>query len=374
MIKTIRYCCQVGLVTAVLTSPEASFGRESNQADVAYGAGVQAFFSGNSAEAQRHLADAIQNNPDDPRPYYFRGLSLLRMGQTAEAREELAAGARFEAQRPGRYPVGRSLERVQGRDRLLLEDFRRQARADVSSLQNERQRTRYEQHAGGDAGVLRQQVAVPLQDLIEPSQLPQWTRSSAAVVSPQETAAAQESMDRDAAIAGATGAAGADSAGDDPFADDAESSAIADAQVADPFAVDTTDDQPFAADTTAGGQGIPPEKMLGIVGRVLRRAAPLPSLEGIGRNVPFWPGGELNGNSFDDVRDSTPEGSPAMPTDGGGPFDFGPPGPPPSTESDAGDDEPFGSSLDQPDASSDENGSPGTTPSEPPDEDPFGGF
>jgi hypothetical protein len=166
---TIRCCCLAGMATALLVMSPALFGEESNLAASAYGDGVNAYFSGNSAEAESLLAEAIQNTPHDPRPYYFRGLSLLRLGRAAEARREMAAGAAFEARASGRYPVGESLERVQGRDRLLLEEFRRQARAENSSLQTQRRRARYQQNAGGDAEVLRQQVAVPLEDLIQPS-------------------------------------------------------------------------------------------------------------------------------------------------------------------------------------------------------------
>jgi len=235
---------------------------------------------------------------------------------------------------------------------------------------------RYEQRTDTDGRVLRQQVAVPLEDLVEPSRLPEWTRSSAAVVAPRETAAAQGLVRTDAANTtddGTFDTSDTDAAGpmaDDPFADDAQPTAFADAPNADPFAVNAADDQPDDLAASADGQKIPPDKLWGIMGRVLRRAAPIPSLEGLGHSIPI-PGGPTNDDTMNDFGNSAAPGSTEMPTGDEQPFDFGEP----SSEVDGADDsDPFGSSPAQPGSPPDENEDMESAPSEPAEEDPFGGF
>jgi Tfp pilus assembly protein PilF len=117
-------------LSCALSTPSAAFARDWNAADMLYSRGVQAYFAGQDDEAEQYLTRAVQSNPNDPRPYYFRAMSRLRRGRDAEARQDMQAGAVVEARAPSRWAVGSALERVQGRDRLLLEDYRRRARVD----------------------------------------------------------------------------------------------------------------------------------------------------------------------------------------------------------------------------------------------------
>lgn len=112
---------------------------DSVPAQAVYGAGVHSFFAGQLGRSYDDLTNAIEAGSLDPRVYYFRGLAALRMGRTDEAEADFTKGAELEAdpQRLMVVDVARSLERVQGPDRLQLERHRTRARL-VSQQQNRR--------------------------------------------------------------------------------------------------------------------------------------------------------------------------------------------------------------------------------------------
>ena len=136
-----------------------------------YDQGVNAFFAGNSCRADALLSEALTFNSQDPRAYYFRALSLLRQGRVDEARGDMLVGAMVEAQSPQRYGIGTALERVQGPSRLMLEEFRCNARRDgavqattTTSAPAPQLITPQER----DSGVLREKRVVPLEELLRP--------------------------------------------------------------------------------------------------------------------------------------------------------------------------------------------------------------
>ena len=140
-----------------------------------YDRGVNAYFAGRSCQAEAFLAEAIQGNSHDPRAYYFRALSLLRQGRVDEARGDMLVGATLEAQLPQRFAIGAALERIQGGDRLMLEEFRRNARRDIvsqtSATSNLPPQTRAPQtfkFEEQDSAVLRERRIVPLEELLRP--------------------------------------------------------------------------------------------------------------------------------------------------------------------------------------------------------------
>ena len=145
------------------------------QASKLYDQGVNAYFAGRSGQADVLLSEAIQWNSQDPRGYYFRALSLLRQGRMDEARGDMVVGAALEAQLPHRYAIGAALERIQGGDRLMLEEFRCSARRDVV-LQTSATSTRPPQARAPqtiefeerDSAVLRERRIVPLDELLRP--------------------------------------------------------------------------------------------------------------------------------------------------------------------------------------------------------------
>lgn len=103
----------------------------------AIGRGVHAFHAGNFDRAYDDLTTAIEAGTDDPRAFYFRGLAALRLGRTGEADADFAAGADREAMEGSTRRISKSLERVQGCDRLALERFR--ARARLAGLQRDQE-------------------------------------------------------------------------------------------------------------------------------------------------------------------------------------------------------------------------------------------
>lgn len=100
-----------------------------------YGDGVHSFYAGNFQQSHDYLTQVVDIGTDDPRVYYFRGLSALRLGSQTEANEDFRKGATFEAERGNTRSVSRALERIQGPDRLLLEQSRSKARLALAKRQ-----------------------------------------------------------------------------------------------------------------------------------------------------------------------------------------------------------------------------------------------
>jgi hypothetical protein len=121
-----------------------------------YGSGVHQYFGGGYQQAIADLTQAIDGGTKDPRAYYFRALSWWRMGDTSRAQTDLAAGAKLESADVNQYyPVSKSLERVQGTGRLLVERYRVQARAEAYRREERRNLARYEAQRKAEAEVLR---------------------------------------------------------------------------------------------------------------------------------------------------------------------------------------------------------------------------
>jgi tetratricopeptide (TPR) repeat protein len=113
---------------ATLLVAGTSPAREDAVLAVAYGHGVHAYHSGDYQRAYEELSSAIDGGTQDPRAFYFRGLSAMKLGRYDEAEADFALGADTETRQGGDWPVGRSLERIQGQPRLQLEKHRVRAR------------------------------------------------------------------------------------------------------------------------------------------------------------------------------------------------------------------------------------------------------
>ncbi|HEX3656072.1 MAG TPA: hypothetical protein VHV55_09705 [Pirellulales bacterium] len=105
-----------------------------------YGSGVEAYYTGDYIRAFNLLNAAVQAGTHDPRVYYFRGLAETFLGRSPDAVRDFQKGAEFESSDASSVvDVGRSLERVQGPTRLLLERYRAAARlAAVAERQRQR--------------------------------------------------------------------------------------------------------------------------------------------------------------------------------------------------------------------------------------------
>src|SRR4051794_33626202 len=125
-----------------------------------YGRGVHAFFAGRMQDAFDSLNAAIGSGSRDPRAYYFRGLTLSRMGRPQEAIDDYHKGAELEMLGGEPYPVAKSLERIQGPERTALEGHRRATRLAIHNTQSAAERVRYEQVKRAEADALRGGVRV----------------------------------------------------------------------------------------------------------------------------------------------------------------------------------------------------------------------
>ncbi len=124
----------------------------------AYGQGVHAYNAGDVAGAEQSLTEAIKGGSKDPRAYYYRALTMMRMGRTDEAQADLRRGAEMEAADvAGIYPVSRSIERVQGQQRIAVEKYRAQAKMIAYQRAEASRKARYEQQAQLDKEAISRQ-------------------------------------------------------------------------------------------------------------------------------------------------------------------------------------------------------------------------
>lgn len=119
----------------------------ANSNDEEFGRGLTAFHEGQMERAVDIFSGLIDNNTTDPRAFYFRGLVFLRAGRPEQAEADFAAGAKLEANNNIRaYPVNKSLQFVQGSDRLKLEAFRDKAQQQRKDMRQKVLELRY--HSG----------------------------------------------------------------------------------------------------------------------------------------------------------------------------------------------------------------------------------
>lgn len=126
-----------------------------------YGRGVHAFFRGDYEQCQKLLETVVEEGTSDPRVYYFLGLADFNMGQKDAADQNFTKGARLELSGVSAYPIGKSLERVQGSARLALESFRNKVRTETYLKNKEDERKRFEDLKRQEDLVLRNRDAKP---------------------------------------------------------------------------------------------------------------------------------------------------------------------------------------------------------------------
>lgn len=110
-----------GIVLTIAVSAQA-------QQPNPYGQAVTAYNSGDYAAVEETLGALIEDGTTDARIYYYRGMARFADGKQDDARADFAEGARLEADGRSRETISRSLERVQGPVRQMLEQYRREAR------------------------------------------------------------------------------------------------------------------------------------------------------------------------------------------------------------------------------------------------------
>ena len=108
---------------------------QETDAEKVFGLAVHQYFAGEYSEAISDLSLALDGGAVDPRLYYYRGLAKLQQGDEEAAKSDFMAGAKLEARFDGQrnFNVGRSLMRVQGATRMMIEEARAEAKASVAS-------------------------------------------------------------------------------------------------------------------------------------------------------------------------------------------------------------------------------------------------
>lgn len=151
-----KRCLPFGLSLAFVLFVVQSVPAQDAVLDDYLGTGLHNYYERDYAQAMRHLSTAIEGGSQDPRTYYYRGLSKLRAGDTYGAHQDMQIGAHLESADVNQfYPVGKSLERVQGAERLTLEKYRKLARAQARQRRLEQDAARYERYRRNEAEVLR---------------------------------------------------------------------------------------------------------------------------------------------------------------------------------------------------------------------------
>ncbi len=200
-----------------------------------YGSGVHAFFSRDYVKAHEYLTSAIDGGSVDPRPYYFRGMAYLKLGRAEEAELDFQKGATKESRDVNKfYNVSKSLERIQGRARLTLEQHRVAARMAARQEAEKLQKARYEQIRQEEGRLLQQQIdESPAIPATEPTAEPAGDEAFGA--GPLTEPAAEEPAAEPSADA-------------DPFAEEPAEG--------DPFAEEPVAEEPAAQPTAGKKSGI----------------------------------------------------------------------------------------------------------------------
>jgi tetratricopeptide (TPR) repeat protein len=144
----LRGCLAVALTLSFLASPQAT---QAQSQISQFGKASAAYSAKEYSQAESLLTELVEANSTDPRVYYFRGLTRFALGRSDDARPDFEEGARLEASGAARANVSRSLERVQGPARAMLEKYRGEAKraASLSSNSSRRAKTLYSMYSAG---------------------------------------------------------------------------------------------------------------------------------------------------------------------------------------------------------------------------------
>lgn len=127
----------ISLMLALAIAPNVCLAQGGNSSDL-FGMGVHQYFRGQHNEAIDSFNLAIAASPKDPRSYFFRGLCKDCAWGMNAGDDDFRQGAYLESFKNGQPSsiVNRSLERIQGCRRLVIEKFRREARQSYHFIKN----------------------------------------------------------------------------------------------------------------------------------------------------------------------------------------------------------------------------------------------
>ena len=125
------------LLVVFLAESGVVFAQSGPSSEQLYSAGVQAFHAQRYADAVGFFDRIERLGAQDPRAFFFRGLSHSRSGNVAAATADYETAAAMELTVAGRtYSVPKALERIQGRERMVIEQYRRAAKRVWEAEQN----------------------------------------------------------------------------------------------------------------------------------------------------------------------------------------------------------------------------------------------
>ena len=140
----------------VCTSVSANIFAKQQQAEVNYGKGVHAFFDGDYQQAIVVFRDIEELGVKDPRAYFFYALSHYRLEENDKAESLFKKAAEFEiSERRFRdYNVSDAIKRIQGKERIMIEDYRQKARNDWNAAEKRRSEVKYGESKTQDKDIL----------------------------------------------------------------------------------------------------------------------------------------------------------------------------------------------------------------------------
>jgi tetratricopeptide (TPR) repeat protein len=152
-LSVIVFCFLLGGAVVTADSPFVT-----DESDSLYGKGVHAFFDRDYQEAVTILSKAEEIKTNDPRPYYFLGLAHLRQKNTEVADQyfKKAAQLEFNGHSLRDYAVSESLRRIQGTERIRIEEIRNEERTNALAKERRLREMRYSREKAVDRENLRQ--------------------------------------------------------------------------------------------------------------------------------------------------------------------------------------------------------------------------
>jgi hypothetical protein len=144
-------------------SPGAAATAFAQSVEDAFASNIHRYYSGEFDQLIAELSGIVNEDLEDPRIYYLRGLAFLKTGQQEMAAEDLKKGAELEALQYGKrnYSIARTMQRVQGNDRAMLEAARSDAMQRRSELRSAK------------AGIPRAQILAEMgRSILDPPAVP----------------------------------------------------------------------------------------------------------------------------------------------------------------------------------------------------------
>lgn len=125
----------LGMLAADASSPASVLGQTT---DHVFGTNIHRYYEGDYSQLIADVSEIVNDDLEDPRIYYLRGLAFLKTGQEPAAAEDLRKGAELEAIQFGKrnYNIARTMQRIQGNDRAMLEAARSDAMKRRSELRS----------------------------------------------------------------------------------------------------------------------------------------------------------------------------------------------------------------------------------------------